>query len=95
MLKERTIVIYETQLLLLATNQDRFVFTNDVIVYENYTSDYLSNRLGIPPPVYINVIRDPVERAISHFYYTKYGSGYDVKEPSHNVVSTELPPTAV
>ena len=34
-------------------------------------------RYGLLNPVYINVIRDPIERAISHFYYKLYGGEND------------------
>ena len=31
-------------------------------------------RFGVPPPVYINVVREPVDRLISHYYYKSFGS---------------------
>ena len=32
-------------------------------------------RFGGPPVVYINLIRDPVNRSVSHFYFRRYGDG--------------------
>lgn len=37
--------------------------------YVNFT------RLGGPPVIYINLIRDPVSRAVSHFYFRRHGDG--------------------
>ena len=30
-------------------------------------------RYGIPHVVYINLIRDPVSRAVSHYYFRRFG----------------------
>ena len=32
-------------------------------------------RLGGPPVTYINLIRDPLSRAVSHFYFRRHGDG--------------------
>lgn len=31
----------------------------------------LCSRYGLPDPIYINIVRDPVERVISWFYYVR------------------------
>ncbi len=50
-------------------------------------------RYGMLPPVYINVVRDPIERLKSHYYYHIFGSYSD--NPTNlstydNMVSTLL-----
>ena len=43
----------------------------------------LFSRYSLLQPIYINVVRDPIERTISHYYYNIYGS-YSQYEESKN-----------
>lgn len=37
-----------------------------------FLSNCFESRYGLPDPIYINIVRDPVERVISWFYYGNY-----------------------
>ena len=48
----------------------------------------------IQPPVYINVVREPIDRLASHYYYNKYGSNSAPKgQATSNLVSQPAPQT--
>lgn len=43
-------------------------------IYSQHVNYIDFSRYGLQSPIYINVIRDPLERLISHYYYNMYGS---------------------
>ena len=48
----------------------------------------LFSRFRGPPVVYINLIRDPVNRSVSHFYFRRYGDGIKAHGRAKNPAAT-------
>ena len=47
-------------------------------------------RFGQPMPMYMNIVREPLERMVSHYYYFKNGVKSAVRNPKaqvYNLVS--------
>ena len=58
---------------------DHFNSIPGPFVYTGHIHMVNMQKLGVPNPVYINLIREPAERAISHFYYSLFGSTNNVR----------------
>lgn len=66
-IKSNWIEIFESNAVLLIEIQTIFFSKKSELII--FLSNCFESRYGLPDPIYINIVRDPVERVISWFYY--------------------------
>jgi len=74
----------------VSTSNNRFTFIDQYKFARNITRWYSFKpalfhghfpymnfgQLGMKPPIFINMIREPLERLVSHYYFVRYGDTY-------------------
>ncbi|XP_002740642.1 uronyl 2-sulfotransferase-like [Saccoglossus kowalevskii] len=75
-----------TQKKLLEHEQAEFAFEVDSydppFIYNRHVNFVDFARYGVDQPYWINQIRDPLNRTVSFFYYTRFGDGMSVRDTS-------------
>ncbi|ELU16142.1 hypothetical protein CAPTEDRAFT_140021 [Capitella teleta] len=51
------------------------------VIYERHIHYFDSEKYGMERPVFINVIRDPLERMVSWYYFRRYQDGHERQLP--------------
>jgi len=44
--------------------------------YHGHFCYYSFNQFGVESPFYINILREPLDRLVSHYYFLRYGDDY-------------------
>lgn len=65
---------------------DQYHFVNNVTTwterlpafYHGHLSFVDFTRFGFPNPIYINILREPLDRLLSHYYFLRYGDNYRI-----------------
>lgn len=67
---------------------NRILMHDTPLIYERHIHYFDATRYGMPQPVFINVVRDPLERLVSWYYFRRYQHGHIRDMPTEQRVRT-------